>query len=565
MNEILCLLAPRWLGFRNKFKRDKGSTGKALGALLLIIGLWAVIYVVFYKSLVYFSGEEMFGAIAATKLLSMILMTFVFVAIISNIISTFSTFYLAEDLEIIISGPTPPHQVYTARFIETLAESSWMVLLFGFPVFAAYGTVFSTGPFFYVISLLGFVSLLIIATAIAILLVLVLVRTFPVRRLRDLFVLVGIIIFIGFYLLFRMVRPEEFLNPEGFASVMDYLSIMSEPASSILPTTWLMFSLKPYITGFGHENVYFWMGLLVLGAIAIFRLVGHIHELGHFYGYSKAMESKGARLSKSRIMEMISRFLVKILEPQTARLVIKEIMLMARDWGRLSQLLLLLALIVVYLYNFSVLPSLDSPALAFFFKNTMAFINIGLAGFVLSSLGVRFLFPAISGEGRAFWILKKGPIELRKVLWVKFFFYLIPMMILGLLLVIMTNKLLGLNLFMSIVSTVTIGVLTAGLTSLSLGMGVVHADFKEVDPNRAVTGFGGLLTMIYGGLAVAGVILLEAYPVYLVLRRQFFGGELQASHYGIIILCFSIALGLALFLIIRPLQVGLNAIERLEI
>ncbi len=565
MNEILCLLAPRWQGFRNKFNRDKGSLGKVLGALILVIGLWAVIYVVFYKSLAYFSGEEMFGAIAATKLLSMILMTFVFVAIISNIISTFSTFYLAEDLEIIISGPTPPHKVYMARFIETLVESSWMVLLFGFPVFAAYGTVFSTGPFFYVISLVGFVSLLIIATSVAILLVLILVRTFPVRRLRDLFVLVGIIIFIGFYLLFRMVRPEEFLNPEGFASVMDYLSIMSEPASSTLPTTWLMYSLKPYITGFGHENVYFWMGLLVLGAIAIFRIVGHVHELGHFHGYSKAMESKGARLSKSRIMDIISRFLLRVLEPQTARLVIKEIMLMARDWGRLSQLLLLLALIVVYLYNFSVLPSLDSPALAFFFKNTMAFINIGLAGFVLSSLGVRFLFPAISGEGRAFWILKKGPIELRKVLWVKFFFYLIPMMILGLVLVIMTNKLLGLNFFMSAVSTITIGALTVGLTSLSLGMGVVYADFKEVDPNRSVTGFGGLLTMIYGGLAVAGVILLEAYPVYMVLRTEFFGGELTSAHYGVMLLCFSLALGLALFLIIRPLQVGLKSIERLEI
>ena len=106
----------------------------------------------------------------------------------------------------------------------------------------------------------------------------------------------------------------------------------------------------------------------------------------------------------------------------TVHLVIKETLLMARDWGRLSQLFLLLALILVYLYNFSVLPTLDSPDLAMFLKSTIAFLNIGLAGFVLSSLGVRFLFPAISGEGRAFWILKGSPIGLRKILWVKFFF-----------------------------------------------------------------------------------------------------------------------------------------------
>ncbi len=50
-------------------------------------------------------------------------------------------------------------------------------------------------------------------------------------------------------------------------------------------------------------------------------------------------------------------------------LVIKETLLMARDWGRLSQLLLLLALIMVYLYNFSVLPKLDAPEIATFLRN----------------------------------------------------------------------------------------------------------------------------------------------------------------------------------------------------
>ncbi len=127
-------------------------------------------------------------------------------------------------------------------------------------------------------------------------------------------------------------------------------------------------------------------------------------------------------------------------------------------------------------------------------KNTIAFLNIGLAGFVLASLGVRFLFPAISSEGRAFWILKGAPVPLRRILWVKFCFYLVPMLVLGLFLVVMTNRLLGLGLFISAISTVTMAFLTVGITSLSIGMGVLYADFKEVDPNRAFTGFGGLLT-----------------------------------------------------------------------
>jgi ABC-2 type transport system permease protein len=407
--------------------------------------------------------------------------------------------------------------------------------------------------------------MLVIITALGVFMVQTLVRTFPVRRLRDIFVFVGILIFIGIYLLFRMVRPEEFLNPEGFASIMDYLSIMSEASSPVLPTTWVMEAIRPYITGYGFEEIPFYLALLVTGAAAAFRLAGHNHEAVHFYGYSKSVESRGARLSQSRVIRLWSRILERRLDRETAALVVKETLLMARDWGRISQLLLLLALILVYLYNFSVLPSLDNPVATRFLKNTVAFVNIGLAGFVLSSLGVRFLFPAISSEGRAFWILKGSPVRLRKILWVKFYFYLVPMLALGLFLVVMTNHLLKLELLISAVSTVTVAFLTVGITSLSIGMGVLHADFKLSDPNRAFSGIGGLLTMIYGALAVLAVILLEAYPVYRIVTAGYFTRTLRGHDYVIIALCFLCALAVALYLIVKPLRMGLKQITELHI
>lgn len=531
----------------------------------LIAVLWVVIYVVFVKALYYFTAEEMFGTVAATKLLSMILVTFTFVATISNVITSFSTYYLSEDLELLIATPVPTYALYTARFIDTLAESSWMVLIFGFPVFLAYGAVFRAPVSFYLLSFTGFCCILVIITSLAVLAVETLVKTFPVRRLRDLFVFVGILIFIGIYLLFRMMRPEDFLNPEGFASMMDYLSIMSESSSAWAPTTWLLQSLRPYITGYGFQDIPFYFALLVFGAASAFRLAGHNHEAAHFFGYSKAMESKGARLSKSRMIQVLGKALERYLDGATCKLVIKETLLMARDWGRLSQLLLLFALILVYLYNFSVLPSLDSPEATFFLKNTIAFVNIGLAGFVLSSLGVRFVFPAMSSEGRAFWILKSSPITLTRILWVKFWFYLVPMLILGLFLVIATNRLLGLGFLISVVSTVTIAFLTVGITSLSLGMGVVYADMKEADPNRVFSGFGGLLTMIYSALAVAAVILLEAFPVYRILMADFFDRALAPVDYMFIICGFGSALGTALFLIVKPMKTGLRQIDNLQI
>ncbi len=565
MNQTLLLLSPRWKKFRNKFRTAGKERLRYIFIGTLIAALWAVIYVIFVKALSYFTGEELFGTIAATKLLSMILVTFVFVLVISNIITTFSTFFLAEDLELVMAGPVAPRSIYAARFLETLADSSWMVLVFGLPVFLAYGYVFSAPLIFYLLSVISFTSLLVLTTAGAVLVVQVLVKTFPVRRLRDLFIFVALLMFVGVYLVFRMIRPEEFLNPEGFATVMDYISVMSEPSSPFLPTTWVQKVLRPYIVGHGYQDIAFNLALIVLAAAGAYRLVGHYHEASHFTGYSKANEARGARLSRSFAIGLFTRVLQRFLDRVTVRLVIKETLLMARDSGRLGQLLLLAALIVVYLYNFTVLPSLDNPAATRVLKTTVAFLNIGLAGFVLASLGVRFVFPAVSAEGRAFWILKGSPISLRRILWVKFFFYLVPMFLLGLFLVIMTNRLLQLSPFMYVVSGITVAALTIGITSLSIGMGVIHADFKDVDPNRAFTGFGALLTMIYAGLAVAAVIVLEAYPVYRVTAAGLLGHGLRISDYMVIAVCFAGASTVTLFLIIKPLRAGLAIISKLEI
>ena len=46
-------------------------------------------------------------------------------------------------------------------------------------------------------------------------------------------------------------------------------------------------------------------------------------------------------------------------------------------------------------------------------RSLISFLNIGTAGFVLSALGLRFTFPAVSLEGRAWWIARTAPVTAR--------------------------------------------------------------------------------------------------------------------------------------------------------
>jgi ABC-2 type transport system permease protein len=146
--------------------------------------------------------------------------------------------------------------------------------------------------------------------------------------------------------------------------------------------------------------------------------VGH----GCLGGDSRLLDGEGlyqraytsiARVSPARFsaIPIIDRWLDETTRPFELRLrslLLKDVKTFVRDTTQWSQLLLLLALVVVYLYNFSVLPSNFTFA-TFYLQNLFSFLNLGLAGFVLAAVAVRFVFTSVSGEGQAFWIIRSSP------------------------------------------------------------------------------------------------------------------------------------------------------------
>src|SRR5204863_925235 len=110
----------------------------------------------------------------------------------------------------------------------------------------------------------------------------------------------------------------------------------------------------------------------------------------------------------------------------------------------------LLALVLVYLYNFRVLGLERIPYMSGFVKNIYAFLNLGLAGFVLATVAVRFVFPAVSAEGAAFWIIRTSPISFRDFLWSKFWTGLFPIVFLTEVLTIAANYFLAVDPFLKV-------------------------------------------------------------------------------------------------------------------
>src|SRR5207245_423484 len=80
------------------------------------------------------------------------------------------------------------------------------------------------------------------------------------------------------------------------------------------------------------------------------------------------------------------------------QLLVKDVKVFLRDVSQWLQLLPLAALVLLYLYNFQALNLERIPYMSGPVKNVYAFLNLGLAAFVLATIAVRFVFPAVSAE-----------------------------------------------------------------------------------------------------------------------------------------------------------------------
>src|SRR5262249_55959489 len=194
-----------------------------------------------------------------------------------------------------------------------------------------------------------------------------------------------------------------------------------------------------------------------------------------------------------------------------------------RDTTQWSQLILLGVLVVVYLFNVKALPLHKGEDVGFFYVTLVSFLNLGLAGFVLASIAARFIFPTISLEGRHMWLLRSSPLDLRALLWSKYWVGTMPLLILALILTGLTNVLLEVRPFMMIVGLVTICGLTLAIAAMALGFGALYPQFETENAAQIPTSFGGLMYMM-ATISVLGAVIVALWQaVYAYVRAVYEG------------------------------------------
>ncbi len=237
--QVAALLVPSWQSFRNR--RQKAGKSDVLRAFLFaFVGLVFSLFVFggFYRMLLYIGQFAEFTAPLTHQVLgttSTFILTMLFA---STVVTALSTQYLSEDLSLLVSSPISLPALYGSRLVLTALQSSWMVVLFSIPIYAAFALTSPAPWHFLGAAALTLAPLVVIAATVGSMVTSVLMAVFPARRVRELLVLLAALFVVLLVFLIRVQQPEKLLNPRSIYDISEFFAAFQTPSSSLLPSSW---------------------------------------------------------------------------------------------------------------------------------------------------------------------------------------------------------------------------------------------------------------------------------------------------------------------------------------
>lgn len=564
---LFVLVRPHLLGAKNRVLRS-GSYRQAVRSsigLLFLLGMMTLIYSVHLSFLSNLHRSGHLSASLVENLLRFFLLGFSILLLLSSMIVALSSLYFTEDISLFLAAPVSRLQFFAAKLVEVTASSSWIFLLFAVPATVAHFQALRLSPVFLLVSFLAVIPFLIIPAAVAILVVTLFVNVIPPYRMRDLlivcsFLLSCVLLYAG------RASPEYFDTSErGSEEVLQFLSAYNDPQPWWSPARWV----ADLLTAYCHHDMTPVPVFLLLLYTTAFGTCGLAYlALDLLYRRGLSLSGKAAKHAQIR-SSAFGGWCARILLPwnsQYRAMMLKEIKMFVRDTTQALQLLMLLLLTFMYLYNFRSLRSTTQFTHEGYvwWQVLLALANTAFGACVLAAVATRFVFPCVSLEGRAYYLLRATPLSLSQFLYFKFLTWLWPAVILGL--VLLTSGTMAIQGTLETIGTTAAVsvVLSIGLTGLAVGVGAVYARFDWESTSQVTASFGSLVYMFLSLLLIL-VSMIPASFLFILSCNPEFAEQMRPVDYffsygG----SFLLLLSLNLMVARRAMAAGMNTLRELS-
>jgi len=469
----------------------------------------------------------------------------------SAMTAAIGAFFTDLDLDVYHSAPRRKTAIVFSRWMKTLLQSATVVFAFLIPLFLAFAQQYARPWTYYPTVLVNLALLLTIPVTLAALAMVLLVRWFPVRRVHQIVATIAGLVLTVTVIAFRASRPERLFTEVRTDNLVAVLRAIELPSIGIYPGTALadlMIAAKPW-----PMPPRIW--ILAIAAFALFFFAA---RQMYFVAFVRARESMAPMaLGAKPLTRGVDALLARA--PLSVRaLIAKEIRTLTRDVAQWSQLFMMAALLFIYLYNIRMLP-LSGDARA----TLVAYANLGMAGFVVAAVCLRFAYPSVSSEGKAFWLVQVAPLSYRELLRVKLIVYGAPLVVVAVLLTVFANVILAAGPIVLAFTIPASAMIALTLVSLGIAMGAYAPNFAAENPLQVGLSLGGFAYMAVSLTYVGAMMVLTARPVmqYFFWRMFRIGFE---RPWVATVLPITVAALTSFLLTVIPIRAAAARLARLE-
>lgn len=510
------VILPKVFALRNRWRQNATSFSQLIRDLVILIFCIAVavsIYQGTLAALAKIRTDLSFAYLPATLPLGLVLLFLFMMLLFSNAIAALGAFYLGRDLDLILASPLSVPRFFFGKFLEILAGSSWMAVIFGLPAIAGFARAYNASWEYAALVLVTLLPYFIIPTALSIVLVTLFTIVIPANRTREILFFIFALVLLGMYLVGKLLFPST-VSFQNANDLLRVVAILTMPNTTWMPSYWAATTLGEALEQSGR-SIWPYLTMLYAASASLTALAYFLVRTLHFRAYSRAKDTgRGLRLSSRRSHAFLVR-MTPFLDPQFRAIMMKEFKIFARDMTQAVQLLLLLGLCMIYLYNFKILQSIGGlpEATRLWWQGFLVISNLAMGAFVVTAVCTRFVFPSLSLEGQSFWILQTSPLSVKHLLRAKFWCWLIPVGTISS--IIFASGALAINAgpHVIIINALSSWIICYGIVGLAVGMGAFFANFDWEHASQLAASFGSLVFMLFSTL----LILLNLFPSGLLI------------------------------------------------
>lgn len=486
------------------------------------LGLYSLAaYLLVSRGLEFMMKLPLIGALLTERLVFLLFFFFFVMLIISNATITGMSLFRRKDMEWQIALPLPQRSLVLWKTLEGMLLASWGLLLLSMPILLALAQTYKADGRFLFAVLPALLALVTIAANVSTWLIIALVR-WARRWMWKPVALMAVLLMIQTLPVWH--SSVEVMNSGDMSAslnqILRHTEICMHP---LLPSSWVAEAIQSAGRGISERTLFFNLVLLANALLSIL-ITTRIAGSNYYPAWNRIMSAapgagRKIKAPTARTQPARTYWLRRILALDRASyaLLVKEVRTFLREPVQWGQTTIIFSLLLIYSMNLRKLGyDLQSP----FWITVVSHLNLLVCCLALSTLTTRFIYPQFSLEGQRLWILGLSPLPLHRVLALKLRLSASVLSLIMVTLVMVSGTSLGLPWQRILFFSASILMMSYGLTSLALSLGALVPNFREANPARIVSGFGGTVCLIASFVYIVGGMVLLLIPSWQNLRQD---------------------------------------------